>query len=46
MGGALPFPTSTLRLHMKADSGFNSKSEHRLTLDQWVRINAILGEAA
>jgi hypothetical protein len=47
MGGALPFPTSTLKLTLKADSGFRSECTQRITLEQWVAINRLLnGEAA
>lgn len=41
-GGALPFPTSTLKLNLKADSGFRSESSQRITLAQWVAIQNIL----
>lgn len=42
MGGWLPFPTSTLTLKLKADSGFRSEIVQRITLEQWVMINKIL----
>lgn len=44
-GGALPFPTSTLKLNLKADSGFRSESSQRITLAQWQLINVVLSGA-
>ncbi len=44
--GALPFPTSTLTMKLKADSGFRSESSQRITLAQWVAINRILNDPA
>jgi len=41
-GGALPFPTSTLKLKLRADNGFRCEATYRLTLEQWVAINQIL----
>ncbi|RYG88629.1 MAG: hypothetical protein EON59_03780 [Alphaproteobacteria bacterium] len=41
-GGDLPFATSTLKLSLKADSGFRSESTTRLTLAQWRLINTTM----
>jgi hypothetical protein len=45
-GGALPFPTSTLKMNLKADSGFRSESSQRITLEQWRLINIVLSGGA
>ncbi len=36
--------TSKLKMHLKADTGFVQKSEHKISINQWVRINEILAE--
>lgn len=45
-GGDLPFPTSTLSLTLKADSGYRATLSQRITLKQWVAINAVLSADA
>lgn len=42
MGGWLPFPTSTLKIKLKADDGYNAEATHRITIEQWVLITRIL----
>jgi len=41
-GGEIPFPTSTLKLTLKADSGFRSETTARITVYQWQLINMVL----
>jgi len=41
-GGWLPFETSTLKLKLKADSGYSCEATARLTLEQWVLIDRII----
>jgi hypothetical protein len=42
MGGEIPFPTSTLKLSLKVDSGFRHDSTQRITLTQWRLVSAII----
>lgn len=44
MGGSLPFPTSTIKINLKADSGFRSEITARLTIEQWTLINLIIAD--
>jgi hypothetical protein len=41
-GGWLPFDTSTVKVTLKADSGFRCQIDARLTLEQWVLIDRII----
>lgn len=41
-GGDLPFPTSTLKMVLKTDTGARMESSQRITLHQWRLINLIL----
>jgi hypothetical protein len=33
-----------IKINLKADSGYRSNETHRITPDQWTRINQILNE--
>jgi hypothetical protein len=37
-------PNATLKMELKADSGFESESEHRITGEQWTKVLRILHE--
>ncbi len=36
--------TATLKLKLKAKSGYSSDEEHKISPDQWARISFILNE--
>lgn len=43
-GGALPFPTSSIKINLRADSGFRAELRARITLEQWGAINRIIAQ--
>lgn len=42
VGGWLPFPTSTIKIKLRADNGYGCEVSARITLEQWVLIDRII----